>query len=247
MGLWGKYFTGKADDANAKLTQFVASRDPDAMGEAALQQLASQLRDAQGVLGRRQEAVQAAEGVVEADKVALRKLMGAAEVLAKNGSDAKAATIMDKVDEANAKLEADKRHLEGARKSTELAQSQVAALEGKLRQGRQALEAGKRNMSDARIERDQARDQEALAGKDAGLSRSSNDFDAVLKAMDSQTAQLKGEADTARRMAGSLANVAGDHAEDPEIAAAMAEAEGTAQPKQSVAERLAAARAKIAA
>ncbi len=246
MSLWSKYVGGKADQANASLTQFVAAQDPNGMGEAALQQLASQLREAQSVLGRRQVALQSATDAVEADKAAVRKLMGTAEILAKNGSEAKANEMMDKVEEANTRLEADKGHLEGARKSADLAQQSVSTLEGKLRQGRQSLETRKRDMSDARTERDQAKDQEALASKEAGLSKSANDFDAVLKAMDTQTSKLKGEADTARRMAGSLSNVVGDTEKDPEVIAAMAEAEGKSQPRQSVAERLAAARAAMA-
>jgi chromosome segregation ATPase len=237
----------KFEDAHNSLKEVIVQFDPATATEAQIKTVADALAGVNTRLAELQTNVESAQKAVDADNALIHQYIDAATALSTQGKDDKAGQLLDEVEKnLNPKLEGDKQALADTQSSVAVFEARRHELEDKLRTARQRTEAAKRDLDRAKLDQQRANDQEQQAKRDAGILRSVDDLDVAGSAMEKAAQLARAKAQAARLNAESLSGVAGPaHSGDADIKAALAAASGHGSaPSLSIAERLAAAKAK---
>jgi len=180
--------------------------------------------------------------------------MSAADLLQKQmdaeTDSAKKATLQGSLQTLVTMLEEITPDLEQHRKDAQEAHDFLTALEtnyneaaAKLRTAKADLDRARREMGMAAHEREAAERRAAQAREASGLVHSTNSLNVALQAMHEAATKDKEAAAAANRKAAVL-TPSSPEKDDPNIAAAMAAASGSSKPQSSLADRLAALKAK---
>jgi hypothetical protein len=130
-----------------------------------------------------------------------------------------------------------------AKEFMDMLTSTYAEAGGKLKAARSELERAQRDMGRAAQQREQAQRQAEAARRSAGLASTTSSLTVALKAMQDNAAKDLASADAAMSKARLLRPTKPEE-DDPNIAAAMASAQGQPAAPRNLEERLAALRAK---
>jgi chromosome segregation ATPase len=130
-----------------------------------------------------------------------------------------------------------------AKEFMDMLTSTYAEAGGKLKAARSELERAQRDMGRAAQQREQAERQAEAARRSAGLASTTSSLTVALKAMQDNAAKDLASADAAMSKARLLRPTKPEQ-DDPNIAAAMASAQGQPAAPRNLEERLAALRAK---
>lgn len=244
------FLKAKANDTLASLNQAAIQFDPTTASAAQIATVSDALSTVNRRLAELQMNFESARKKVAEDEAEIHRNIDAATLLSDQGKDEKAAPLLDNVERTlNPKLEADKQDVADIDETIKQFEGRRNDLQTKLSTAKSRTDTAQRDLERAKLQATRAHDLEDQAKKDAGLLQSVSDLDVASNAMEQAAAKARIEADTAMRNAKSLGGMAApDHSGDPDVAAAFAAADGKgATPSQSVADRLAALKAKQAA
>ena len=190
------------------------------------------------------EAIQLLSGQRMAAAEQLQRQVGAeADPARKAALEQSLTTLVTMLEQMAPDVAREKQDVADARDFLEMLERTYAEAGGKLKAARAELERAQRDMGRAEQQREQAERQAEAARRAAGLASTTSGLTVALKAMQDTAARDLASADAAMSKARLLRPTKPEE-DDPNIAAAMAAAQGRPAVPQSLDARLAALRAE---
>jgi chromosome segregation ATPase len=248
MSFLNNFLIQKVQSATDTLTQHAIAADPQAAAAASKQTLLDGISALNHRIAELQATIDVANKKIIAEHADIEQHMKAAEILAGSGKpdgDSKAQAVLDDVESLNSRLTADQEDLASAQQTIGDMTRRRDELTTQLRTISGRIEEAARDLERANLQKEHAKDVEAQAKHDAGLTRDLSGFDVAAAALDAAAKKARVEAETAMLNAKTVAGMsATSTSQDADVAAALAAARGAPPAGMSVAERLAAMRAK---
>lgn len=157
----------------------------------------------------------------------------------KSSLEASLGTLVTMLEQMAPEVDREKKEAADAKDFLQMLEQTYAEAGGKLKTARSALERAQRDMGRAAREREQADRQAEAARRAAGLASTTSSLTVALKAMQEAAEKDRVAADAQLSKAKLLRPTAPEQ-DDPNIAAALAQAEGKPTGPQTLSERLAA-------
>ncbi len=228
--------------------------DPKSATEAELRTMEQHLDELGLQVAQARQAFDRGQKEADAMQALSQQRMAAAEQLQKQidaetdpakkaGLDKSLETLVSMLEQMRPDIDREMKDAADAKDFLESLQSAYADAGGKLKTARSELERAGRDMSRAAQQRDQAQQQAEAARQAAGLASTTSGLTVALKAMQDTAAKDLASADAAAAKAKLLRPTVPEQ-DDPNIAAALAIAQGKPAGTQSLSDRLAALRAQ---
>lgn len=247
-------FGVKMDQAVEAGIQALVRWDPRSASEAELRTMEQHLDELGREVALARQSFDREQREAEAIQLLSEQRMAAAEQLqhqlaAETDPGRKAAlekslgTLVTMLEQMAPDIRREKQDASDAREFLDMLESTYVEAGGKLKTARAELERAQRDMSRAAQQREQAERQAEAARRAAGLASTTSSLTVALKAMQDAAVKDLASADAAMSKARLLKPTKPEQ-DDPNIAAAMAAAQGKPPVPQTLDERLAALRAK---
>lgn len=172
-----------------------------------------------------------------------RQIDAAADPAQKAALERSLGTLLDMMEQMAPDIERETKDAVDAKDFLQMLEATYAEAGGKLKSARSDLERAQRDMSRAAQQKEQADRQAEAARQAAGLSKTTSSLTVALQAMQDAAAKDLASADAQLAKAKMLRPTQPEQ-DDPNIAAALAAAAGTAPAPQTLSERIAALKAK---
>lgn len=254
MRIFGHFAQVKAEGGIRQIVQWLATADPKGMSEAELRTMMGRLDEigSEVITARRTADKERKE---HEDIVKLRNTrIGAAEVLQgqiaglpegsadRKGKEASLNSLLGIIEGMQADVEREAQEARDAQQDLADIESAHAEAVQRFKTADSELKKAQRDMSSAKRDRARAEQSANTAAIAAGVRKSTDNLTSALSAMREIAQKDRDAADAARLKAKSL-RLDEPEKEDPNIAAALATASGSAPAPKSAAERLAALKA----
>jgi chromosome segregation ATPase len=247
-GAFGK----KSRDAKVAIIGAAAKVDFDMVKAGQLEEYRAILTDLTNKLGAAQTQLEKeAADVVKVEADYASKLTQAEALVAKAGADGTAPELAAKLEAKAAEFIADAEGMVGdieqekleeaeARADVDELKALVTDMANKIKNAEKAMDKAKANMDRKQRQLSAAEEKAKQAEQLAGLRDAVNGFDTVIGALDDKSAAMDAKINAAKAKAGALKAVTTGADVDPDVQAVLDEANGTAKPEMSLADRLAA-------
>jgi chromosome segregation ATPase len=247
-------FGVKMDQAVEAGIQALVRWDPKSASEAELRTMEQHLDELGREVAMARQAFDREQKEADAIQLLSHQRMAAAEQLqsqlgAETDQGRKAsleqslATLVGMLEKMAPDVEREKQDAVDAKEFLDMLENTYAEAGGKLKTARSELDRAQRDMARATQQREQADRQAETARRAAGLASTTSSLTVALKAMQDAASKDLASADAAMNKARLLKPTKPEQ-DDPNIAAAMAVAQGKPVAPQSLDERLAALRAQ---
>lgn len=244
----------KTDQAVNAGVEALVRWDPQAATEAELRTMEQNLDELGLQVARARQEYDREEKEAEAIQATAKQRMAAAEQLQaqvnaatdpamKANLEKSLGILVDLLEKMQPDIERETKQAADAKSFLEMLEGTYAEAGGKLKAARGALEQAQRDMARAAQEKETAERQAEMARQAAGLTQSTSGLTIALKTMQDAAAKDMQSADAAAAKA-RLLRPSKPEQDDPNIAAALAAASGHAVGSLSLADRLAALKAK---
>jgi chromosome segregation ATPase len=244
----------KMDKAAAAGIEALVRWDPKSASEAELRTMEERLdglgrevalaRQSYDKEKREAEAIQAlSQQRMAAAEQLQNQLNAEADAMRRSTLERSLETLVSMLEQMAPEIEREKAEEADAKDYLGMLEQTYAEAGGKLRSARSELERAQRDMARAAQQREQAGRQADAARRAAGLAGSTSSLTVALKAMQEAAAKDLASAD-AQMMKAKLLRPTRPEEDDPNIAAAMAAAAGKPTEPQTLADRLAALKAR---
>jgi chromosome segregation ATPase len=244
----------KTDQAVNAGVEALVRWDPQSATEAELRTMEQNLDDLGLQVARARQEYDREEKEAEAIQATSKQRMAAAEQLQaqvnaatdpamKSNLEKSLGLLVDMLEKMQPDIDRETKQAADAKSFLEMLEGTYAEAGGKLKAARGALEQAQRDMARAAQEKQTAERQAEMARQAAGLTQSTSGLTIALKTMQDAAAKDLQSADAAAAKA-RLLRPSKPEQDDPNIAAALAAASGHPVVGTSLADRLAALKAK---
>ena len=244
----------KTDQAVNAGVEALVRWDPQSATEAELRTMEQNLDDLGLQVARARQEYDREEKEAEAIQATSKQRMAAAEQLQaqvnaatdpamKSNLEKSLGRLVDMLEKMQPDIDRETKQAADAKSFLEMLEGTYAEAGGKLKAARGALEQAQRDMARAAQEKQTAERQAEMARQAAGLTQSTSGLTIALKTMQDAAAKDLQSADAAAAKA-RLLRPSKPEQDDPNIAAALAAASGHPVVGTSLADRLAALKAK---
>jgi chromosome segregation ATPase len=252
MRIFSKFAQVKAEGGIRKIVELLASVDPKGMSEAELRVMDSKLseigqqvvfarntankeqQDLDKILALRNSRIQAAE--------ILQKQIEKADGSERASKEASLGTLLTLIENMHEDVEREESEANYAKQDLADIESAHAEAVTRLKTARSELTKAERDMASAKRDRSRAESSANTAAIAAGVRQSTSNLTSALDAM-KNIAQADRDAAAAARLKADALKPSKPEQEDPNIASALADAQGIPPAPKSAADRLAALKA----
>ncbi|MFP5222038.1 MAG: hypothetical protein ACLGSA_07090 [Acidobacteriota bacterium] len=248
------FFVKKAQDAQSGFVKLLVEFDPETASEAeiseldeALTKLTKQMVDAKNAWAREEREAQEIQKNYDLRLSAAERLQAKADAAASPEEraqiEASLANLLGELEKMVPEIDREQKEADEAKVYYDELNQAVKSAAERLKTARERLSDAKRRMDVAKVRMERAQEQEERAKVVAGIKQQANNLGTAFDAMTKKAHEMESKAEVSTQKTQLLAP---PKSEDPILAQALKEAAGetTAQPQQSLADRLASLKKK---